>query len=253
MNAIRLLPFKDICRVQRPTSKALSLTCLAGGLIGLPALAATPLPDAGAFDCPLCEILSHDELAARRGGFEYAGLKFEFGANIRSFIDNRLVLESMITITSDGVTHQQTTPLPDSMSVEEPGTPPTPAPVRTPTVAQDAPPAASTVVPYQIHDDTNPVNTPVQSQAQAAQTPANVDLSGLANAFGVSVNDRKGYTAALHEATRERIAGYIINTASRRDLRQELEVKVDVSNFRQYQQTARQTLLNSRFGSSVLK
>lgn len=252
MDAKRFLSFTD-SRVQPSALNMLSLACLTGGMIGVTAAAATPLPVTGVFDCPSCEILSHDELAARRGGFEYAGLKFEFGANIRSFIDNRLVLESMITITSDGVTHQQTTPLPNSMSVEEPGTPSSPAPVTTPTVVQDAPPAASTVVPSQIHDAGNPVTTPVESQARAAQTPANVDLGGLANAFGVSVNDRKGYTAALHEATRERIVGYVINTASRRDIRQELEVKVDVANFRQFQQSARQTLLNSRFGSSVLK
>lgn len=213
-----------------------------------------------------CEILAHEELAARRGGFEFAGLKFEFGANIRSYFDNRLVLESMINFTSDGATRQQITELPSSVvlsGVTPPASSPAPSTsaTATPQVQLQTPAAvtsneaAAAVAAPPAHPSALAATTPasVQSNAVAAQTPATVDLSGLRDAVGVSVNDYKGYTAALHQVTRERITGLIINTASGRDLRQELEVRVDVANFRQFQQSARQNLINSRLGATALK
>lgn len=234
------------CAVRRK-GHLLALACVSLWLVSGPLGAAAPA--AAQFECEGCVILDRAELAMQRGGFEFAGLKFEFGANIRSFIDNQLVLESMVSITSEGVIEHQLAQLPASAKVEGPGTPSTPAG------------SGSAAVPFQLHapaaagkPNTIPVPaTPVQSNAATARTPANIDLSGLGNAFGVSVNDRKGYTAALHEATRERITGLIVNTASQRALRQELEVRVDVANFKQFQQSARQSLLNSRFGSAVLK
>lgn len=236
-----------------------STLLLCTGLAAPDAVIAVPDGDCGSVSgFAACEILDHDELAARRGGFEFAGLKFEFGANIRSYFDNRLVLESMINFTSDGATRQQITELPSSValtgvapstsspssSTSAAATPQTPAAVR----SNEA--AVSMVEPSALAA-TTPAS--VQSNAVAAQTPATVDLSGLRDAVGVSVNDYKGYTAALHQVTRERITGLIINTASGRDLRQELEVRVDVANFRQFQQSARQNLINSRLGTTALK
>lgn len=203
---------------------------LPAAILVTPLLAATPLTATPVSSTPgalleACPLLDHGELAARRGGFEYAGLNFEFGANIRSYIDNQLVLESLVSITSAGVTREQLTELPAS----EP---------------------ASTQAQQVAGSDTG---VPVVSNAVPAQVPASIDLSGLRDAVGVSVNDNKGYTAALHQVTKDRIASYMINTASGRDLRQELEVRVDVANFRQFQQSARQTLLNSRFGAATAR
>lgn len=175
------------------------------------------------FGCTTCTVLSQVELEAQRGGFAFAGLNFEFGANIRSFIDNRLVLESIITITQDGAIQHQAVSLPDNM----PGTTQVMNPV--------------------------PQLEPGTPKSVITNAPPNVNLSGLGNALGVSVNDHKGFTAALHEATRQRITSTLINTASHRDLRQELEVRVNVENFRQFHQDVRQSLLNNRIDSSRLR
>lgn len=195
--------------------------------------AAPPVTDG--FECTACPVLFADELEARRGGFEFAGLNFEFGANIRSYIDNRLVLESIITITHGGTIQHQAVTLPDSI----------PEVVATLPDSMQSAGDARTLGP----DSPNSF----QSESVAASIPATVDLSGLGNALGVSVNDRKGFTAALHEATRQRITSTIINTANHRELRQELEVKVNVENFRQFHESVRQTLLNSRTGASRLR
>lgn len=205
-----------------------TLVVLTGLAAGQPALALPPADHA--FGCNSCPILSAEELAERRGGFEFAGLSFDFGASIRSFIDNRLVLESIVTITRDGIIeHRATLPdrLPQADAVGTEGLPP----------AAPQPESASTT----------------QSRAAAADVPAIVDLAGLGNALGVSVNDRKGFTAALHEATRQRITSTLINTASDRKLRQEMEIMVNVEHFRQFQETTRQSLLNNRIGASRLR
>lgn len=212
----------------------------------------------GGFACGACTVLSSDELDALRGGFQFAGLNFQFGANIRSFIDNFLVLESIVTITSDGTIQHQTITLPDSL----PGTaellsPPAPQGAGRGTQAVAAelpaappPPAAAPGVssPMAASSTPNPPTT-VTSDAVAP----NVDLTGLGNALGVSIHDHKGFTAALHEATRERITSTLINTANDRTLRQEMEIMVNVENFRQFQQTTRQSLLNARLEASRLR
>lgn len=183
---------------------------------------ASPTTSEG-FGCNSCTVLSQIELEAQRGGFSFAGLNFEFGANIRSFIDNRLVLESIITITQEGTIQHQAVSLPDNMPDTTRGTNVAPQPGS---------------------------GTP---QSVITNAPPNVDLSGLGNALGVSVNDHKGFTAALHEATRQRITSTLVNTANHRDLRQELEVRVNVENFRQFHQNVRQSLLNNRLDSSRLR
>ena len=78
------------------------------------AVIASPSTSDG-FDCTTCTILPQVELDAQRGGFSFAGLNFEFGANIRSFIDNQLVLESIITITQEGTIQHQAVSLPDNI------------------------------------------------------------------------------------------------------------------------------------------
>lgn len=203
----------DYCRLGS-LATAIWLSCTV-------AVIASPSTSDG-FDCTACTVLPQVELDAQRGGFSFAGLNFEFGANIRSFIDNRLVLESIITITEEGTIQHQIVSLPDNM----------------PDATQ-----ITNVVPMES-------GTP---KSVIPNAPPNVDLSGLGNALGVSVNDHKGFTAALHEATRQRITSTLINTANHRDLRQELEVKVNVENFRQFHQDVRQSLLNNRIDASRLR
>lgn len=213
MNKLRR-SYVDYCRLG-------SLATLTWMSCSVAAIASPSASDG--FDCTTCTVLSQVELEAQRGGFSFAGLNFEFGANIRSFIDNRLVLESIITITQDGTIQHQAVSLPDNM----------------PDTTQ-----VTNVVP-QLESGT--------PKSVITNAPPNVDLSGLGNALGVSVNDHKGFTAALHEATRQRITSTLINTANHRDLRQELEVRVNVENFRQFHQDVRQSLLNNRIDSSRLR
>jgi hypothetical protein len=202
-----------------------SLTCAKG-------LDASPGVDAG-FACATCPVLSADELEAMRGGFRFAGLNFEFGANIRSFIDNQLVLESIVTITSDGAIQHQITTLPDTM----------PGLAIPPQTTNSGAQGTGAVLPV----------SGQPSAASSVAAPSTVDLTGLGNALGVSVNDHKGFTAALHEATRQRITSTLVNTANDRKLRQEMEIRINVENFRQFQDTARQNLLNARIGASRLR
>ncbi|HEY9150401.1 MAG TPA: hypothetical protein VIQ75_06290 [Gammaproteobacteria bacterium] len=206
--------YMDYCRL----GSLATLTWLSCSVTAIASPAAS-----GGFACTSCSVLSQLELEAQRGGFSFAGLNFEFGANIRSFIDNRLVLESIITITQEGTIQHQAVSLPDNM----PDT----------TQVTSVAPQPGTSTP----------------KSTITNTPSNVDLSGLDNALGVSVNDHKGFTAALHEATRQRITSTLINTANHRDLRQELEVRVNVENFRQFHQDVRQSLLNNRLESSRLR
>ncbi|MCA1805435.1 MAG: hypothetical protein LC646_08910 [Xanthomonadaceae bacterium] len=213
MNKLRR-SYLDYCRL----GSLATLTWLSCSVTAI----ASPSTSDG-FDCTACTILSQSELEVQRGGFSFAGLSFEFGANIRSFIDNRLVLESIITIMQDGTIQHQAVSLPDNM------------------------PGATQVT------NVTPQPGPGTPKSVITNAPPDVDLPGLGNALGVSVNDHKGFTAALHEATRQRITSTLINTASHRDLRQELEVRVNVENFRQFHQDVRQSLLNNRIDASRLR
>lgn len=45
------------------------------------------------------EVVSLAEMDGLRGGFRYAGMEFEFGANVRTFVDNELVLETIVSFS----------------------------------------------------------------------------------------------------------------------------------------------------------
>lgn len=185
--------------------------------------------------------LDADELQTLRGGFEFAGLKFDFAAQIRTFLDGRLALESFITYTEAG-TLSQHHPLP------------------VPNAAMQSTPTSTAAVTGQA---TAPVPVPVTDVGESVQllgagqgpTPAQlnlngIDLAGLKDAVGIMINDRKGATIALHEATRERITSMVVNQASGRDIRQELDVSVTVNNFQQFRDSIRSTILNSRLNAT---
>ena len=180
----------------RYSSRFMALAILAGaqGLDATPGMGDD-------FACDACVVLDSEELDTLRGGFQFAGLNFEFGANIRSFIDNTLVLESIVTITTDGVIQHQAIRLPGADDS------------RSPFVPQGTGGTSAA-------DSNLPIATGPATAASMV-VPDNIDLTGLSNALGVSINDHKGFTAALHEATRERIISTLINTASDRKLRQE--------------------------------
>lgn len=48
-------------------------------------------------------VIGHDEMARLRGGFNVAGLNLEFGANVRTLIDNVVRLETVVHFTQAGI------------------------------------------------------------------------------------------------------------------------------------------------------
>lgn len=48
-------------------------------------------------------VIGHDEMARLRGGFNVAGLNLEFGANVRTLIDNVVRLETVVHFTKAGI------------------------------------------------------------------------------------------------------------------------------------------------------
>ena len=157
-------------------------------------------------------IISNDELAGLRGGFEISGLQIDIGAYIRTFIDGVQVLESMVNLTgSDAI---------------------------------GGLPSVSTVLnAIDFKDGLQIVDSSTGGLAGVRdQIPDQIDLGALNNASGVILNDSKGFTAALHQITRSQIISAIVNTASGRQLRQEVEVSVDIANFRQLQGLSRNAL-----------
>lgn len=163
-------------------------------------------------------VISRSELAEMRGGLTLGGLKMEFGANVRTFIDGVLALETGVRFTDSGAAIQQGTSGGSSSGLA----------------------GSSSVI--------------VGGGAGAALRdvlPSNVDLSALAGASGVVINDSQGSTTALHQVTRDQIVSVLVNTAHNRRIRQELDVIVNVPNFKQFQQAVGNALLNSRIADAI--
>jgi len=184
--------------------------------------------------------LAADELQALRGGFEFAGLKFDFAAQLRTFVDGRLALETLITYTDSGMVSQQQPALAPGTATQpaaatppagagQPGTPPPTASVTTPGVAESV-----------------QLLGPEQDQTPAQLNLPGIDLAGLKDATGILINDRKGAILALHEATRERITSTVVNRADGRDIRQQLDISVTVGNYQQFRDSLRSSILNGR-------
>jgi hypothetical protein len=53
------------------------------------------------------EVVSDSELAQQRGGFALAGMEVSLGAEIRTFLDNQLVLQTNVSWTSTGAVTTQ--------------------------------------------------------------------------------------------------------------------------------------------------
>ncbi|HEX7852225.1 MAG TPA: hypothetical protein VF503_00855 [Sphingobium sp.] len=52
--------------------------------------------------------MSDDELAAAHGGFDWGGMSITFGADIRTFIDGQLALQTLVNWTASGSSTQTT-------------------------------------------------------------------------------------------------------------------------------------------------
>ncbi len=163
-------------------------------------------------------VTGESELGNIRGGFSLAGLKMDFGANVRTFIDGVLSLETVVTMTGAGITSQQVTP-PGGSVPNVPGL---------------------TLV---FGDGSG--------SAIGDFIPPNVDLSGLVRGSGVVLNDSKGFTAVLHQINKDHILGMLVNAATGRTIRHKLDINVTVSNFRQFQQTVGDAKLATRLAGAT--
>ncbi|MGA7799867.1 MAG: hypothetical protein WCC36_03570 [Gammaproteobacteria bacterium] len=151
--------------------------------------------------------VSEQDLAERRGGFDFAGMKFEFGAQVRTVIDGQLALQSTFTVNDSGQLSGQQV----------------------------------------IGGAGRPVDAATAARLAAAGLKG-ADLAGVAAGGGVIVQDAKGTTLAVHDISQSRVIGLLVNTASDRQIQQQLNITVGVARFKEFQQAVRDTLLSNRIG-----
>lgn len=97
--------------------------------------------------------------------------------------------------------------------------------------------AAAAVTPQAAPDNNNSaasVSNVVIQPASGATTP----LTSTSNS--VVINDTNGLTQVMHDLTRNRVVSAIFNQASQRQIRQEIDIDITVSNFREVQRAAAQ-------------
>lgn len=68
---------------------------------------------------------------------------------------------------------------------------------------------------------------------------------------GVALTGDGGSTVVLHELSAARIANIVVNTASNRDVRQEVQIDLAIPELTQFQQAAIQERANMRMSDSV--
>lgn len=141
--------------------------------------------------------LSTAELASVRGGFTVEGITFGFGADVRTYVDGKLALQTNLTWTDKGSVTTQT--------------------------------AGGVGMPIGKAGDT-----------------AGLNLTGLKAASGVVLTDASGATAIAQRITAGEIQNLVVNTASNRDIRQDIQLNLTIpdlakmqSNFAMQQATMR--------------
>lgn len=96
------------------------------------------------------------------------------------------------------------------------------------------------------------------AQTQTAPSLAGQGQSGqitlsdsAAQLPGVALNGDGGSTVVLHELSAARIANIVVNTASNRDIRQEVQIDLAIPDLTQFQQAAIQERANMRMMDAV--
>ncbi|MGF1610355.1 MAG: hypothetical protein ACFCUQ_13225 [Kiloniellales bacterium] len=157
--------------------------------------------------------LADEELAELRGGFfDIFGASIEFGAEVRTMVDGSLLFQTNFVQTAGGLVREQVF-VPDPTlnlsalegPIERPGLP------TIVLVGGDKPPVSS-VAP---------------------------SLSGLNGTQGIVLTDASGITAALHQIGGRVITNGIVNTASSRNVQQELEATITLHGFSAFEHNMR--------------
>lgn len=147
-------------------------------------------------------VIDDNALSQMRGGLRIGGLDLQIGARMRTFIDGSLVLQSRLNLTESGLV------------------PITPADI----------PASQAITPENV------------AWTRQDAIPDGITLPDLPDARSVIVNDNKGLTVALQQASKDRILSVLVNTSNGRQIRHQLDLDITVANFREYQQTMRSLL-----------
>lgn len=151
-----------------------------------------PLPSATRDDFHRGDVIAEAELDQMRAGFNIGGLDVDFGARLQTMIDNSIELVSVVSFTKAGADIVSQTFRDPSMSASQVG--------------------------------------PGTGFSVTDMTPGGVDLSGLADFSGVTLSDAKGFTAALHNITRNAIVSGVVSNASGRDIQQRIDIDIRLNN-----------------------
>src|SRR3712207_3604091 len=71
------------------------------------ALSAYSRPDDGEFDLSSAQSVTAEELATQRGGFSWGGLEISFAANVRTYLGEELVLQTILNVQGGQVERSQ--------------------------------------------------------------------------------------------------------------------------------------------------
>ena len=185
--------------------------------LGALALALAAPPAAPADPFAAVPVYGPGELTDMRGRFTAGGFVMELGANVRTFLDDIPVLETVFSL-HDGAFVSHST-VPDAVAASPP------AGFRL--VTGDAPGARIVDL-----------------------APPGFDLSAFADADGVVLADGNGFTALLHRVASDQILNVVVTSASERNVRQELEVTLTIHNFTPLRRAARAGALAHRLARS---
>lgn len=147
------------------------------------------------------EVIAESELATMRGGFNISGLDLNFGAKIRTMIDNKIQYETVLNFTEMG------------------------ANIVSETLSRIGGDASNETQVSRV--ESGSVNATI-----GAISNGKFNLSGLNDFSGIVVSDAQGgTTAALHSLTKNAIVSALVSDASGRSIQQNIDISISVENF----------------------
>jgi hypothetical protein len=192
------------------------LAYLAMSLVVAPAVGR--LADAFANLDPLPE----PELAAQRGGFTVGGVSFRFGAQVRTFVDGRLALETRLVPDAGG----------NWVRVADTGQ--TGAGAGTGSVGQGR---GVSVFESVAVGDANTLSGQVGGGASAGSLPADL-REVISQGSGIVLEDAEGMTTVLHQLPSGVPANLVISSGSGRTIVQSTTIDIGIENFESVSQAA---------------
>lgn len=210
------------------------------------------------------ELIDRAEMAELRGGLTIGGINMEFGATLRTLIDNvklttayriseagiQVLSETLGNVSMEDVVQQGGNAAAGVTPIARFGGISIPVSIsRSPATATAPPSTSAASQPLSAGVDATLVG-PSTGTKVTELTPVGVSLSGVENYRGVVVNDAKGFTAALHDITRQAIISSLISTASDRKVNQRLELDVRLQNLGEVRAAAIRAAVAQRLGRS---